>query len=125
MEHSAADVLAKFNAEIARLQAAEAAAHRDLTLKQLLIRANDAQQDRENKDLYLLTNAAGAGSGFEGADATARWWHRNIRMYANIQRYATPGERVLVVAGSGHTAILRDLLRIDRRITARDIQSFL
>ncbi len=125
MEHSAPDVLAKFNAEIARLQAAETAAHRDLTLKQLLIRANDAEQDRENKDLYLLTNAAGAGSGFEGADATARWWHRNIRMYANIQRYATPGERVLVVAGSGHTAILRDFLKIDRRITTRDVQPYL
>jgi hypothetical protein len=125
MERSASDVLARFNTEIARLQAAEATAHRDLTLKQLLIRANDTEQDRENKDLYLLTNPAGAGSGFEGADATARWWHRNIRMYANIQRYATPGERVLVVAGSGHTAILRDFLKIDRRITGRDIQPYL
>jgi hypothetical protein len=125
MEHSSPDVLAEFNAEIARLQAADSAAHRDLTLKQLLIRANDPEQDRQNKDLYLLTNAAGAGSGFEGADATARWWRRNIRMYASIQRYATPGERVLVVAGSGHTAILRDFLRIDRRITARDIQPYL
>lgn len=107
------------------LQADEAEAHRTLTLKQLLLRANDPEQDRRNKDLYLLTNAAGAGAAFEGADATARWWHRNLRMYANIQRHATPGERVLVVAGSGHTAILRDFLRIDRRITARDIKPYL
>ena len=59
------------------------------------------------------------------ADATARWWHRNFRMYANVQRYATTGERILVVAGQGHTAILRDLLEIDGRISARDVHPYL
>ena len=117
--------LEAFNTEVARFQAAEAAAHRALSLRELLIRANDSEQDRINKDLYLLTNAAGAGLSFEGADATARWWHRNFRMYANIQRYATPGQRVLVVAGHGHTAILRDLLKIDRRVIARDVHQYL
>ncbi len=125
LEKSAPDLLAAFNTDIARLQAAEATAHRELDLKGLLVRANDPGQDQLNKDLYLLTNAAGAGLGFEGADATARWWHRNFRMYANIQRYATAGERVLVVAGQGHTAILRDLLHIDRRISPRDIHAYL
>ena len=125
LEKSAPDLLAAFNAEIARLQAAEAAAHRERSLRELLVRANDPEQDRLNKDFYLFTNAAGAGLGFEGADAAARWWHRNFRMYANIQRYATAGERVLVVAGQGHTAILRDLLGIDRRIRGRDIHAYL
>jgi hypothetical protein len=125
LEKSAPDLLAAFNTEIARLQAAEAAAHRELNLRGLLVRANDPEQDQLNKDFYLFTNAAGAGLGFEGADATARWWHRNFRMYGNIQRYATAGERVLVVAGQGHTAILRDLLDIDRRIGTRDIHAYL
>lgn len=124
LEKSAPDLLAAFNADIARLQAEAAKAHRGLGLKELLARSNDPEQDRLNKDLYLVTNAAGAGQGFEGADATASWWHRNFRMYANIQRYATPGARILVVAGNGHTAILRDLLGIDRRITARDIRPY-
>ena len=125
LEESAPELLKAFNADIARLQAAETAAHRERSLRELLIRANDPEQDRLNKDLYLVTNAAGAGLGFEGADATARWWHRNFRMYANIQRYATAGERVLVVAGQGHTAIFRDLLAIDGRLSARDIRQYL
>jgi hypothetical protein len=125
LEKSAPDLSAAFNAEIARIQAEESAAHRELTLPELLLRANDPEQDRANKDLYLLTNAAGAGQSFEGADATARWWRRNFRMYANIQRYATPGERVLVIAGQGHTAILRDLLAIDGRIEAPDVRPYL
>lgn len=119
------ELLQAFNAEIARLQAAEEAAHRGLSLRELLIHTNDREQDRINKDLYLVTNVAGARFSFEGADATARWWHRNFRMYANIQRYATAGERVLVVAGQGHTAILRDLLEIDGRIGSRDIHPYL
>ena len=125
LEKSAPELLKTFNAEIARVQAAELAAHREFGLGDLLMRANDPEQDRVNKNLYLLTNYAGAGDGFEGADATARWWHRNFRMYANIQRYATAGERVLVVAGQGHTAILRDLLGIDGRLSARDIREYL
>jgi hypothetical protein len=125
LEKSAPDRLAAVNADVALLQKAEAAAHRNLSLGELLIRANDPEQERLNKDLYLLTNAAGAGLGFEGADASASWWHRNFRMYANIQRYATAGERVLVVAGQGHAAILRDLLAIDRRILARDVREYL
>lgn len=125
LERAAPDLLGALNAEIARFQVEDTAAHRELTLPELLLRANDPEQDRANKDLYLLTNVAGAGQGFEGADATARWWRRNFRMYANVQRYAGPGERVLVIAGQGHTAILRDLLAIDGRIDAPDVRPYL
>lgn len=125
LENTEPDLLEAFKDEITRVQEAEALAHQELGLRELLMRANDPEQDRINKDFYLLTNAAGTGSSFEGADATARWWHRNIRMYANIQKYATAGERILVVAGQGHTAILKDFLQIDRRMIAHDIHSYL
>lgn len=125
LERSEPELLDMLTKEIERVQDVEARAQRELGLRQLLLRVNDAEQDRTNKDFYLMTNAAGAGDGFEGADATARWWHRNIRMYANIQRYARAGERILVIAGQGHTAILRDFLRIDRRILAHDVHPYL
>lgn len=84
-----------------------------LPLQRLLQLSNDPARDRENKNLYLMTNAVDAGGTFAGADASASWWHRNFRMYANVQKAAAPGHRVFVMAGSGHTAILRDLLAID------------
>lgn len=46
-------------------------------------------------------------------------------MYALVQRYATPGERVLVIAGSGHTALLRDFLRADGERTEEDVLGYL
>lgn len=96
-----------------------------LSLPELLKLASDPARDAENKALYLLTNAVGAGDGFAGADASASWWHRNFRMYANIQKAAVPGRRVIVIAGQGHTAILKDLLAVDDRRHAVDVRPFL
>ena len=71
-----------------------------------------------------MTNQVGEDDNFVGADATASWWHRNFRMFAIIQRYAQPGERVLVIGGQGHTAILKQLLDDDER-RAVDVTPYL
>lgn len=96
-----------------------------LTLAQLLQLANDPVRDAINKGFYVLTNAVGAGDGFAGADASASWWHRNFRMYANIQKASGPGTRVIVLAGQGHTAILKDLLAVDGLRTPEDARPYL
>lgn len=88
--------------------------HRALSLREILAISNSVEEDRRNKGFYMYLNPVAAGSGqFFGADDAAAWWHRNLRMYALIQEHAQPGERVLVIAGSGHTAILRDFLKAD------------
>jgi len=107
------------------LEKEDTAAHGTMSLRELLIREADPARESRNMDLYLMTNMAGAGEGFEGADAAASWWHRNFRMLALLQQAATPGERVLVIAGSGHTAILRQLLEVDRRIRVHSILPYL
>ncbi len=96
-----------------------------MSLPQLLKLTNETARDRENKDLYIRTNAVDAGGSFAGADASASWWHRNFRMYANVQKAAAPGNRVLVIAGAGHTAILKDLLAIDSQRQSEDVNSYL
>ena len=58
------------------------------------------------------------------ADAAAAWWQRNFRMYALIQQAAAEDERVIVIGGSGHIAILQDLLQIDQRIDPVDMGSY-
>lgn len=99
--------------------------HRTLSLAEILRRSNSAEEDRANKDFYIMLNAVGAGNRkFIGADAAAQWWQRNFRMYANVQLHAAAGERVLVIAGSGHTAILRDLLRIDAQRVEEPVQKY-
>lgn len=105
---------------IASFEKQETEARRSKGLLELLASHNDPARDRMNMDLYLLTNALGAGDGWQGADATASWWHRNFRMYANIQRQAAPAARVIAIGGSGHMAIIKQLLAIDQRIEMED-----
>jgi hypothetical protein len=95
-----------------------------LSLPELLMRTNDPERDKLNRAFYLLTNEVGDDDNFVGADASASWWHRNFRMYALVQRHAQPGERVLVIGGQGHIAILRQLLSDDRHREAVDVRPF-
>ena len=113
------------SALIERITNAEQIAQSTLSLKQLLMRTNDPDRDALNRSFYILTNHVGDGSNFVGADATASWWHRNFRMYARVQRYARPGERVLLVGGQGHTSILKQLLADDRQRVAVDVTPYL
>ena len=121
------DQMAKqeFDAEIARITVQMNSNHQTLSLKQLLEFSNDPAADARNKNLYLMTNNVGAGEGFEGADAAASWWQRNFRMYANIQKVAVPGSRVVVFGGQGHTAILKDLLADDLQRSAEPVIPYL
>ena len=99
--------------------------HRTKSLKDILTQSNSMPEDLRNKGFYMMLNDVAAEEGlFHGADASADWWHRNMRMYALVQTKAQPGERVLVIAGSGHTAILRDLLRADSARVAQDVVPF-
>lgn len=103
-----------------------AAAHRTLPLADLLAQCNSRAEALRNKGFYMLLNAVGGDDGrFLGADASAHWWQRNLRMYARLQAQAAAGERVLAIAGSGHTAILRDLLEADAERLAEDVQPYL
>lgn len=105
---------AQFMAMIAKLSARRELEHQTLSLRQLLEQTNTESEDRANKSFYMLLNDVGVDEGqFHGADASANWWQRNFRMYAVVQNHAKAGERVLVIGGSGHVAILRDLLRSD------------
>ncbi len=98
--------------------------HATKSLSDLLLLGNDPERDQLNKFSYIMTNHVGAGENFVGADAAASWWHRNFRMYANIQKHAAPGTRVLAIGGQGHTAILKDMLALDRERVAVDVRPY-
>lgn len=99
--------------------------HKTMSLSQILTASNDKEQDALNKSLYMGLNHIGSGKNFEGADSAASWWHRNFRMYANIQHHAQPGSRVFVIGGQGHTAIFKDMLAMDPKRNAESVLPFL
>ena len=114
-----------FNKTIESYTAEDDRARATESLKELLQRQNDPENDRKNMDLYVATNSIGAGDGYSGAVSSASWWERNFYMYANIQKLVAPGERVIAIGGSGHMAILKQLLAIDGRLEGVSVDSYL
>lgn len=51
--------------------------------------------------------ALGKGRDLPGADLNARWYARNARIFAKLTQVVKPGDRVLLVYGSGHNYWLR------------------
>ena len=122
-QHDSAE-MAVFNEIIGNFEASEDKARASMNLKGLLQRCNSLEQERMNMDLYLATNSIGVNDGWSGADASASWWQRNFRMYANIQQAAKPGERIIAIGGTGHTAILKTLLATDTRLQGVPVDGY-
>lgn len=105
----------KLGAMIEELSRIMNQAHSTLDTRGLLLRNNSEEEDRLNKSFYLWLSSIGTpAKPYLGADLATQWWQRNFRMYHHIQKAAQPGERVVVIAGQGHTAVMRDFLRADR-----------
>lgn len=54
----------------------------------------------------------GTGDNYIGAELVGEWYKRNVKIYANILKNVTPDDRrLLVVFGSGHIHILKQLFK--------------
>jgi len=51
-----------------------------------------------------------------GTDFVSSWWKRNFRIKQNIDAYLQPNERVLVIIGAGHKALLDDFYESTTKI---------
>lgn len=80
------------------------------TIKDFLVWMNAEEMDKKNKNIYLETiNQMGAKTAYVGTNLVAKWWERNFRIMKNIDNITEPNDRILVLFGQGHTAILKDL----------------
>lgn len=68
-------------------------------------------------DFLITANAdilthVGTENGFEGADEAAKYYQRNLRIYANLNRIPLDTtDRVFILSGGSHTAFLNGFLK--------------
>ena len=84
---------------------------RELSIPAILRLMNDPAQIARDHGVYAQFARVGAGDTYVGADLVAAWYKRNIRIFGNLQQIAEPGDRILVIFGAGHAAILRELVK--------------
>lgn len=82
---------------------------KDTHLLEFLKNMNQREAHNANFGLYLT--GAMASDDYDGADKLSIWWYnRNVRIFSNILRLTESSEdRILVIFGNGHAAILRQL----------------
>lgn len=85
-----------------------------LPLKKHLKSLNSPSNRLKNHQGYLTELVLiGAGDLYNGADATARWYQRNLRIFANTYDFTdlNQEERVLLIYGSGHVYTLKQFFQ--------------
>lgn len=84
-----------------------------LSVRHMLLEDNSPEYDNLHGLYLTLATVGDTGKGeYVGAELTASWYRRNLIIFSNIARLVTcQGDRVLVVIGSGHGALLRQLVR--------------
>lgn len=69
--------------------------------------ANDPDEIARNHGAYMRLLAIGKGDQQPAVDLVSQWERRNLRICANLIQAARPGDRVVVLFGSGHSHLLR------------------
>lgn len=104
------DLVAFASEETARMTAEKNRQQRENTIGEILRLSNDPEKLAREHGMYMRFAEVGAGDTYVGADLLSKWYERNVHMFANLLRVAEPGERILVIVGSGHAPILRELI---------------
>jgi len=97
-------------------------------LTETYLRMNSPDRIRTGHGHYLVgTMLNGRPGEYLGADGfVSSWYNRNLRIYSNILRVARdPGERILVIYGAGHMAILHSLMESSPAVKLDDVNAVL
>ncbi|MEW9097361.1 MAG: DUF5694 domain-containing protein [Clostridiaceae bacterium] len=95
------------------------------TVMDVLKYLNTSQWVMENHSLYVDFASIGAGDTYCGAKVLSTWYERNIRIFGNLKSIVEPGDRILVIYGAGHKAILSELVSSCSNMQLREISNYL
>ena len=60
-------------------------------------------------DLYIEMNKINPGK-YEGSQLVSQWYERNLKIFSNLQNICEKEDKVLVLIGSSHLKILKELI---------------
>ncbi len=70
---------------------------------------NSDEYIRLDHSIYLDMNKINLGK-YEGSQLVLQWYERNLKIFSNLQNICEKGDRVLVLIGSSHLKILKELI---------------
>lgn len=70
-------------------------------------------------NIYLAMNKVNLG-GYEGTQLLMQWYERNLKIYSNLQNISRDGDRILLIIGSSHLKLLKELAQADENMSFVD-----
>jgi len=110
LTHGQPDLPAAAQSLTARLIAEADSMMKHATVGEIVRTLNSPRADSAH-GIYMAALRVGADTSYAGANMTARWYERNLKIAANVLRLIeSPSDRVIVIIGAAHGPILRELL---------------
>ena len=88
---------------------------------QMLLRINSQEAVLRGLAEYAMLGHFGEEDNYAGARLLTEWYRRNMRIHTHLLNIIEPGDRVLVIFGSGHLGPLRQAVKADPTLTLRAI----
>ena len=95
------------------------------TIPEILRKKNSREYLALQRHFYAWIASVGNESQFAGADLVSEWHKRNIKIFSSLSRIAEPGDRIIVIFGSGHAPLLRYFVESDLQMTLVDPLDYL
>lgn len=108
--HGQTAILDQMQASAEAMMKKMEAAQNTTPIRLMLASLNEPARVRsDHDDFYYKLLALGDQKEQAGAELNAAWFQRNAKIFAKLIHVAQPGDRILVVFGSGHAFWLRHL----------------
>ncbi len=99
---------------------------RSLDIRNLLLQYNSAHERTNSVGFYFRLLHAGTQDNHVGSYLVSEWWRRNMVIYENIlKRLTGKEEKILVLFGSAHTALLHEFMKYNLQLELVELASVL
>ncbi len=96
------------------------------TIREMLLRENTVDAIRMQIEFYFKLLPVGKSENHVGSYLVSEWWRRNMVIYENVLKRLTGKEqKILVIFGSGHTALLNEMMKFNHDIELISVESVL
>jgi len=96
------------------------------TIREMLLAQNTKEGNDMAVGMYFDFLVAGKEGNHVGSYLTSEWWRRNMIIYENIlKRLTGKEEKILVIFGSGHTALLNEMMKFNKNLEIVQVKSVL
>ena len=87
------------------------------TIQEILLQHNSPEYIKMAVGVYYEFLVAGEKGNHVGSYLTSEWWRRNMVIYENIlKRLDGTEERILILFGSGHTALIHEMMKYNKKL---------